>query len=195
MLNKPKGLVTTTADEKGRPTVYACFREAALPPISPVGRLDRASEGLLFFTNDHAWAARLTDPGTGVEKVYHVHIDKVADERLCQMLRSGAGDEGEFLSVSQASILRQNQATSWLELVLHEGKNRQIRRLLGLLDINVLRLIRVRIGQVRLGVLAKGAFRRLSEVEVKGFSCGSYQPVHDQPSIQTPEQRKRSAAR
>ena len=75
MLNKPRGLVTTARDEHGRATVYNCLVGAALPWLAPIGRLDKASEGLLLFSNDPAWAARITDPASAVEKTYHVQID------------------------------------------------------------------------------------------------------------------------
>src|SRR5450631_2082998 len=79
MLNKPRGLVTTTKDERGRDTVYSCFAGATLPWLAPVGRLDKASEGLLLFTNDPVWAARITDKRTAPDKTYHVQIDRLPD--------------------------------------------------------------------------------------------------------------------
>lgn len=192
MLNKPRGLVTTTADEQGRATVYECLREAGLPPLSPVGRLDRASEGLLFFTNDHTWAARMTDPGARVEKAYHVHIDRVADDKLCHLLQLGGAHDGDHLSVSRAAVLRRSKSTSWLELVLHEGRNRQIRRLLGLFNINVLRLIRVRIGHLQLGNLAKGQYRHLSRSEVSGYAlCDADESPPARAEKKKPEERRR----
>ena len=81
MLNKPRGLVTTTRDEQGRDTVYSCFAGANLSWVAPVGRLDKASEGLLLFSNDPAWAARVAHPSTGPDKTYHVQIDRVAGRR------------------------------------------------------------------------------------------------------------------
>ncbi|HEX5637675.1 MAG TPA: pseudouridine synthase, partial [Gammaproteobacteria bacterium] len=80
MLNKPRGLVTTTKDEQDRETVYRCFAGAELPWIAPVGRLDKASEGLLLFTNDPQWAASITSPETGPDKTYHVQINAIPDE-------------------------------------------------------------------------------------------------------------------
>src|SRR5450631_3845111 len=79
MLNKPRGLLTTTKDEQGRDTVYSCFAGASLPWLAPVGRLDKASEGLLLFTNDPVWAARITDKRTAPDKTYHVQIDRLPD--------------------------------------------------------------------------------------------------------------------
>jgi 23S rRNA pseudouridine2605 synthase len=165
MMNKPRGLVTTAADEKGRETVYSLLPKD-LSWIAPVGRLDKASEGLLLFTNDSAWGARITDPASHLEKTYHVQIDCVADEGLIGRLKSGVTvDEGELLGAKSVRILRSGEKTSWLEIVLDEGKNRQIRRMLEANGAEVLRLVRVAIGAVRLGSLAKGEHRGLTVKE------------------------------
>ena len=169
MLNKPRGLVTTADDEQGRATVFQCLEGADLPFVSPVGRLDKASEGLLLLTNDTAWAARLTDPANHIDKTYHVQVDRVADTALLERLTKGLPAEGDFLAVKRVSVLRHGTRTSWLEIVMDEGKNRHIRRLLAALDINVLRLVRVAIGGLPLGNLAKGKFRRLTESELKNL--------------------------
>ena len=94
MLNKPRGLVTTASDEKGRDTVFSCFAGASFPHLSPVGRLDKASEGLLLFTNDTAWANRITDPATHLPKTYHVQVSGLVDEELLARLGSGIVDRG-----------------------------------------------------------------------------------------------------
>ncbi len=166
-LNKPRGLVTTTKDERGRPTVFDCLRDAGLPAhVSPVGRLDQASEGLLLFSNDTAWAARLTDPAVGLEKTYHVQVDRVLDDRVCEALRVGVEESGEKLAACRVSVLRAGERNSWLEVVLDEGRNRHIRRLCEAFGLEVLRLVRVRIGGLELGSLAKGSFRHLTRSEV-----------------------------
>lgn len=167
MLNKPRGLVTTTADEKGRGTVYECFGGATLPWIAPVGRLDKASEGLLLFTNDTQWAANLLDPERHVDKTYHVQVNCVPDEAMLRRLREGIKmAEGDVLAAKHIGLLRQGEKNSWLEVVLDEGKNRQIRRLLEAFGIEVLRLVRVAIGSLKLGKLAKGEWRDLTKEEV-----------------------------
>ena len=161
MLNKPRGLVTTASDEQGRATIYDCLSD--LPNwIAPVGRLDKASEGLLLLTNDSEWAARVMAPETHVAKTYHVQIDALSDDRLLETLRHGVLSAGERLSVASVNLLREGGRNSWLEIVLEEGKNRQIRRMLEALDVEVLRLIRVSIGTLRLGDLSKGASRQLT---------------------------------
>jgi 23S rRNA pseudouridine2605 synthase len=166
ILNKPGGLVTTAKDERGRATVYSCFAGAALPWLAPVGRLDKASEGLLLFSNDPSWAARITDPGTGPPKTYHVQIDRLPDAALLAALERGARSNGELLKARSARCLRAGEKNAWLEIVLDEGRNRQIRRLLEALDVSVLRLVRVAIGSLTLGTLPKGQWRMLTQKEM-----------------------------
>ncbi len=166
MLNKPRGLVTTTSDEQGRETVYSCFAGAQLPWLAPVGRLDKASEGLLLFANDPAWAARITDAKSGPDKTYHVQIDRLPGADLVANLEHGAMVDAERLAAKSVRPLRTGQKNAWLEIVLDEGRNRQIRRLLGAFDVSVLRLVRVAIGPLLLGELPKGQWRRLTAPEI-----------------------------
>lgn len=165
MLNKPRGLVTTVRDEQGRDTVYRCLEGAHLPWIAPVGRLDKASEGLLLFTNDPEWAARITDPAQGPDKTYHVQIDALPDDALLQGLTAGVSVDGEHLSARSVQVLRRGERNAWLEIVLEEGRNRQIRRLLAAFDVGVLRLVRVAVGPLALGDLGKRAWRMLEPHE------------------------------
>jgi 23S rRNA pseudouridine2605 synthase len=165
VLNKPRGIVTTASDEKGRDTVYSLLG-ADVPWVAPVGRLDKASEGLLLLTNDSEWAARVTAPETHLDKTYHVQIGTIADAALLEALKKGVRTkEGDTLRVKDASLLRQGERNSWMEIILDEGKNRHIRRMLESLDIEVLRLIRVAIGPLALGDLAKAAVRPLTAEE------------------------------
>lgn len=165
MLNKPRGIVTTASDEKGRDTVYK-FLGAELPWVAPVGRLDKASEGLLLLTNDSEWAARITAPETRVDKTYHVQIGQIADGALLEALKHGVRTtDGDVLRVKQPSVLRQGERNCWLEIILDEGKNRHIRRMLEALGVEVLRLIRVAIGPLALGELPKSTVRALSAEE------------------------------
>jgi 23S rRNA pseudouridine2605 synthase len=165
MLNKPRGLVTTRSDEKGRKTVYSLLPDYS-DWLAPVGRLDMASEGLLFLTNDSDWGARIASPENHIEKTYHVQIDAVADQRLVDWLRKGVRTkEGDFLPIKRISILRLGKKNSWLEIVLDDGKNRHIRRMLSELGIEVRRLLRVAIGSIELGNLPKGKTRPLTDVE------------------------------
>jgi 23S rRNA pseudouridine2605 synthase len=168
MMNKPRGLVTTASDEKGRDTVYSILLNAgeSLPWVAPVGRLDKASEGLLLLTNDSEWAARVAAPETHLDKTYHVQIDTVAAENIVRSLADGVvTEEGECLRAKAARLLRSGEKNCWLEITLDEGKNRQIRRMMKVLGVEVLRLLRVAIGPLALGDLAKGAYRHLSTSE------------------------------
>ena len=166
MLNKPRGFVTTASDERDRDTVYRCLDGAGLPWLAPVGRLDKASEGLLLFCNDPEWAARVTDPGQGPDKTYHVQVDTIPDAAQLAALLGGVPDEGGgLLRAKSATVLRAGDKNAWLEIVLDEGRNRQIRRLLAALDIGVLRLLRVAIGDLVLGDLRKGQWRMLTPAE------------------------------
>jgi 23S rRNA pseudouridine2605 synthase len=171
MLNKPRGLVTTTRDEQGRDTVYRCLADAALPWIAPVGRLDKASEGLLLFSNDPAWAAGVTHPSTGPDKTYHVQVNRVPDAALIANLHRGADVDGELLRAKTVRCLRSGQKNGWLEITLDEGRNRQIRRLLSAFEIAVLRLIRVSIGDLQLGQLPKGGWRVVTEHEIESLAA------------------------
>jgi 23S rRNA pseudouridine2605 synthase len=164
MMNKPRGLVTTASDEKGRETVYDLL-DRKLPWVAPVGRLDKASEGLLLLTNDSEWGARVAAPETHLRKTYHVQIGAVAGQDLCVAMMNGIRSDGEFLRAARARLLRSAQKNCWLEIVLDEGKNRQIRRMLAVLGIDVLRLLRVAIGPLQLGELAKGEYRPLTAEE------------------------------
>jgi 23S rRNA pseudouridine2605 synthase len=168
MMNKSRGLVTTASDEKGRDTVYSILAKDGepLPWIAPVGRLDKASEGLLLLTNDSEWGARVAAPETHLEKTYHVQIAAVAEDQLIQALMRGVRTEDcDTLRARKARLLRSGEKNCWLEITLDEGRNRQIRRMLQALDIDVLRLVRVTIGPVELGKLAKGSYRRLTAAE------------------------------
>jgi 23S rRNA pseudouridine2605 synthase len=165
LLNKPRGVVTTASDEKGRDTVYA-YLPAGLPWVAPVGRLDKASEGLLLLTNDSEWAARILAPETHLEKTYHVKIGAIADAALLSSMTKGiTTDDGEILRVRGVRVLREGGRNCWLEVVLDEGKNRHVRRMLAHMGIEVLRVVRIAIGPLVLGDLAKGASRVMTSAE------------------------------
>ena len=166
MLNKPRGLVTTRDDPEGRPTVYDCLRDIDARHLAPVGRLDKASEGLLLFTNDTVLAQALLDPVSHVGKVYHVQVDRIMEQEQFERMERGIIDEGELLTSSAARLLRSGDRNCWIEVELKEGRNRQIRRMLEALGIECLRLVRVAFGDIALGDLPKGAVRPLTEAEI-----------------------------
>ncbi len=178
MLNKPRGVVTTASDEQGRDTVYKYLSEFVGEEsvgendrknqdwVAPVGRLDKASEGLLLLTNDSEWGAKIVSAETHIDKTYHVQIGGQPDALLVRKLTDGFSvNDGEFLRVKAARVLRRGERNGWLEIILDEGRNRHIRRMVEALDMEVLRLIRVAIGGLQLGELAKGKVRALAARE------------------------------
>jgi 23S rRNA pseudouridine2605 synthase len=188
MLNKPRGVVSTASDEQGRETVYA-YLDEDLPWVAPVGRLDKASEGLLLLTNDSEWAACVLAPETHLDKIYHVQISAVADAALLESIIKGVRtDDNSFLRAKGVQILRGGEKSTWLEIVLDEGKNRHIRRMLAKLGISVLRLLRVAIGSLRLGDLPKGAARALTDGEKQALDQAMRQP----PSLRVAHRRQTS---
>jgi 23S rRNA pseudouridine2605 synthase len=170
MLNKPRGVVTTANDERGRETIYSFLEKhkgGSLNWVAPVGRLDKASEGLLLITNDSQWAAKITAPERHVDKIYHVQIAGQATPAMLEKLQQGfTVTDGEFLRLKRASVIRSGGRNCWVEIVLDEGRNRHIRRMFETIGVEVLRLIRVAIGALKLGDLPKGEVRALSEEEI-----------------------------
>ena len=208
MMNKPRGYVTTASDEKGRATVMDLFREQyakmfpgkPVPHISPVGRLDAASEGLLLFTNDTQWADALLNPqesrgskagmtsasvilspGTksGINsakdpvtvqhtKIYRVQVARMPTAAELSQMEAGFnvpprvfGEKEEFMHAVRAVLYRESDKTSWLEITLDEGKNREIRRMLAKLGYEVLRLVRIKFCNFELGDLKQGCIKKL----------------------------------
>lgn len=167
MFNKPRGLITTSQDEKNRATVYDRLPDDALS-LKAIGRLDKASEGLLLFTNDTRLAHHILAPETHLPKTYHVQINQQLNEDTLTRLRNGIELEPNIVTrPAIISVLRSGEKNSWLEITLTEGLNRQIRRMIAMVGADVLRLIRVRIGPISLGELGKGQTRELIEVEIK----------------------------
>jgi 23S rRNA pseudouridine2605 synthase len=174
--------VTTAADEKSRETVYAKLPKD-LPWMSPVGRLDKASEGLLLFTNDSEWAAKITAPESHLDKTYHVQIGVLATEELLRTLERGVTvADGEVLRAKHPRRIREGEKNSWIEFVLDEGKNRQIRRMMEASGVEVLRLVRVAIGPLELETLPKGQARALTAAEKFAIDRALRSPAIQQAS-------------
>jgi 23S rRNA pseudouridine2605 synthase len=132
--------------------------------------LDKASEGILLFTNDTTWSDRMTSPDAHVPKVYHVQVKPVPTEVQMRAMESGVEVAGGGIwCVSEVRLLRTGGKTAWLEITLHEGKNRQIRQILESLGLETLRLIRIAIGPLALGDLPKGGWRHLAPSELAGL--------------------------
>ncbi len=167
MLNKPRGYVTTLEDEKGRKTA-AQLVEGCGARVYPVGRLDMDSEGLLLFTNDGALTNHLIHPRHQVEKEYQVWV-KGNWKAALAVLRGPMELDGCPLAPARVEVLESKGGTAVLTFVIHEGKNRQIRRMCQQAGVQVLRLKRVREGRLELGGLKPGAWRRLTPEEVSGL--------------------------
>ena len=171
LLNKPRGYVTTLSDEKGRKTVAELVADCGVR-VYPVGRLDLDSEGLLLLTNDGELARRLTHPSGEVEKTYHVWVRGPvtgAAERLAKVRDL----EGESIRPAQVETLRQGEGRAALAVVIHQGKNRQVRRMCAVCGLEVERLRRVREHTLELGNLPPGKWRYLTAAEVKALQSGS----------------------
>lgn len=167
LLNKPRGSVTTTRDPEGRATVMDLVAAAAAPGLAPVGRLDKASAGLLLLTNDHLLADRLLDPRMHVAKTYRVKVrGHVSEETLASLRTDTLEEDGLALGPMRVDVESVGPHSTWLTVALREGKNRQIRRRLEALGHDVQVLVRTRFGPLALDDLAPGAFRPLTRAEI-----------------------------
>ena len=174
-MNKPRGIVTTASDEKGRKTVMDLFREQyaklfpgkPVPHISPVGRLDAASEGLLLFTNDTQWADDVLSSADHL-KIYRVQVaGKPSAAELAEMEKGFNvaprvfGESEEFMHAERAVLHSEGEKNCWLEITLSEGKNREIRRMLAHLGYEVMRLVRIQFDKYTLGDLKPGEIQEI----------------------------------
>ena len=166
-MNKPEGVLTTFHDPQGRPTVYGLLPK--MPGwVFPVGRLDAKSTGLLIFTNDPRLGEILTNHRYGIPKTYEVKARGTVSDEAVQKLRDGVMlDDGLKTLPARVRVVKHNPGTTWLEIVLTEGRNRQVRRMLEAVGHKVDQLRRVRIGGVDLGMLEAGKIRFLSDAEIR----------------------------
>ena len=167
MLHKRRGYVTTLSDEHGRKTAAQLVEDCGVR-VFPVGRLDKESEGLLLFTNDGALMQQLIHPSGEVNKTYHVTV-RGAVEGAAERLAALRDSDGEAIRGAQVKVLRQKENEALLQIVIHEGKNRQIRRMCTLCDLQVLRLKRVAEHTLTLGSLKAGCWRYLTEEEIRAL--------------------------
>ena len=166
VMHKPVGYITSRTDPAGRATVYDLLGDQAW--VFPVGRLDRDTSGLLVLTNDHRLGQRLTDPEHRVRKTYHARVRGLPEDAALRVLREGTplGDGSLTRPAEVRTLGVARGGSSWLEIVLTEGKNRQVRRMCAAVGHEVEELVRVRIGRVCLGNLAPGEWRRLDRDEI-----------------------------
>jgi pseudouridine synthase len=167
-LNKPPGYICTRRDPESR-RIISELLPTEWSHLAPVGRLDFASEGLIFLTNDGDFALKLTHPRYGVGKKYRVTIEGRVDEELAGRLTKGMMHEGERLKAERVRTLATNNSSSLLEIELAEGKNRELRRMFEVLGRNVIKLQRVQIGSIKLGELKTGRWRTLTGAEIKSL--------------------------
>jgi len=165
-LHKPRGVVTTRRDERGRRTIYDLL-PAGLPWLFPVGRLDADSEGLLILTNDAGLAVRLTEPAHHLPKVYHVTVRGTPGADSLARLRQGVRLADGLTRPAQVKVIAESPKDTVLEVVLTEGRNRQIRRMCAAVGHKVRRLVRVAVGGFQLDDLPPGASRVLNHAEVR----------------------------
>lgn len=162
---KPRGVITSVSDPRGRRVVTDFFRDVD-QRVYPVGRLDYDTEGLLLMTNDGALANRLTHPRHEVDKVYRARVVGHPDEEALQRLRRGIKLEDGWTAPARVRLLEGDEQGSWLELIIHEGRNRQVRRMLEAIGHSVRKLVRTRIDFLTLAGLKPGRYRELKPAEV-----------------------------
>lgn len=163
LLNKPRGVVTTASDELGRPTVVELV--PAEPRVVPVGRLDADTEGLLLLTNDGDLTHRITHPSFGVEKEYLAEVEGEPSRGAIRQLREGVELDDGTTAPAKVSL----SSPSLIRMVIHEGRNRQVRRMCEAVGHPVIRLARIRVGPIRDAQLAPGAWRELTQDEVRAL--------------------------
>lgn len=170
MLHKPRGYVTTMSDEKGRKCVADLVKDVPAR-VYPVGRLDRESEGLLLMTNDGEFANKVTHPSKHVYKVYRVTVRPSINEEQVTQMCSGMEIDGVKTAPCEVHVVSRQEGRVVLEIILREGRNRQIRKMCDKLGLEVARLKRIAIGQVKLGMLPQGKWRDLSSDEIKRLTA------------------------
>ena len=176
LLNKPAGVITSAQDPQGRPTVVGLV--PAEPRVFPVGRLDLDTEGLLLLTNDGDLAQRLTHPRYGVDKTYLAEVEGVPAPATLRRLREGVDLDDGRTAPARATLVQAGEVTSAVEITIHEGRNRQVRRMCDAVGHPVRRLVRTRIGSLADPRLAPGVWRRLTLAEVRGlYEASSNDPL------------------
>lgn len=168
LLNKPVGYLTTLDDPEGRPLVTDLLKEVGAR-VYPVGRLDYNTEGLLLLTSDGEWANQLMHPRHEVEKEYHVRVRGKVHKSQLDQLAGGVDIDGRKTAPARVSLIKEGEQNDWFSITIHEGRNRQVRRMCEAVSLSVVRLRRVRYGMLSMGAMKPGEFRYLTEAEVEGL--------------------------
>ncbi len=177
MLHKPRGYITTMSDEMGRKCVAELVK--GIPErVYPIGRLDKDSEGLLLFTNDGEFANTVMHPKKKINKVYHVTVRPDMTEENAQKISNGIVIDGRKTAPCEVRVMNRSEGRANVEMVLHEGRNREIRKMCESVGIEVVRLKRIAIGGVKLGGLKCGMWRDLSFDEVRKLSANPNPPKY-----------------
>lgn len=190
LLYKPVGYMTTLDDPEGRPLVTDLLKDLG-ERVYPVGRLDYNTEGLLLLTNDGEWANRLMHPRHEVEKEYHVRVRGKVHRSQLEQLANGVEIDGRKTAPAAVHMVKEGEQNDWLSITIHEGRNRQVRRMCEAVSLTVVRLRRVRYGSLEVGALKSGEFRLLNEAEVA--SLDSTRSAPRSPSVTRPVRPARPA--
>lgn len=186
LLNKPAGYMTTLDDPEGRPLVTELLKEKISERVYPVGRLDYNTEGLLLLTNDGEWANKLMHPRHEIDKEYHVRVRGKAHTSQLNQLAAGVLIDDKPTAPATVKLIKEGEQNDWLSITIHEGRNRQIRRMCEAVSLSVVRLKRVRYGSLVLGDLRGGEFRFLTEAEARHLGAAS------QPAVAPPKQKAKA---
>ena len=197
MMNKPRGFITTTSDERGRKTVMDLLADLPVR-VFPIGRLDKDSEGMLLFTNDGNFANLLTHPSHGVSKLYRVTVRPHAtEEQILQLTQGVQLDDGSMTQPAVIQVVADEPERTVMEMTIREGKNRQIRRMCEAVGLEVVRLRRNAMGAVKLGMLQPGRYRELTRSEINALRAAAVKGKAKARTIsqqQAAEQRKTAKA-
>ena len=170
MLNKPRGFITTMNDERGRKCVAQLVSNVG-ERVYPIGRLDKDSEGMLVFTNDGEFANKIMHPRNSIYKFYRVTVRPTITEEQLIKLETGVEIDGQKTAPAIVHVVHKEEGRVVLEMILHEGKNREIRKMCDAVGLEVARLKRTQIGGVKMGMLKQGDWRDLTEKEVKNLTA------------------------
>ncbi|MHB8058498.1 MAG: pseudouridine synthase [Desulfuromonadaceae bacterium] len=192
LLNKPPGYITALKDGQGRPLVTDLLKDVP-DRVYPVGRLDYNTEGLLLLTNDGDWANRLMHPRHEIEKEYHVRVrGKVIDQQLKRMAEGVELEDGKT-APAVVNLVKSGEQNDWISVAIHEGRNRQVRRMCETVSLSVVRLKRIRYGSLMLGTLRAGQFRYLTDTEVRELAGEPEKSLPAAPAVhQKREPHKKS---